>query len=98
MPGYVSAFRPVFSRVPWLLSRAGGAVRDGVRRGPAGGGAGGIAVGAWVAKAKGGLLRRFMERSAVLFLLTSAVNAATLALVGLLVGIGVLPAPHPILP
>jgi uncharacterized membrane protein YbhN (UPF0104 family) len=61
------------------------------------GGAGGIAVGAWVAKAKGGSLRRFMERSAVLFLLTSGVNAATLALAGLLVGLGVLPAPHAIL-
>jgi hypothetical protein len=54
------------------------------------GGAGGIAVGAWIAKAKGGSLRRFMERSAVLFLLTSSVNAATLALAGLLVGVGVL--------
>src|SRR4051795_9957176 len=61
------------------------------------GGAGGIAVGAWIAKAKGGSLRRFMERSAVLFLLTSGVNAATLALAGLLVGAGVVPAPHPIL-
>src|SRR5215218_4618594 len=61
------------------------------------GGAGGIAVGAWIAKAKGGSLRRFMERSAVLFPLTSGVNAATLALAGLLVGVGVLDAPHRIL-
>jgi uncharacterized membrane protein YbhN (UPF0104 family) len=60
------------------------------------GGAGGIAVGAWVAKAKGGSLRRFMERSAVLFLLTSGVNAATLALAGVLVGVGLLSAPHSI--
>src|SRR5215213_7958359 len=61
------------------------------------GGAGGIAVGAWIAKAKGGSLRRFMERSAVLFPLTSGVNAATLALAGLLVGVGVLDASHRIL-
>jgi uncharacterized membrane protein YbhN (UPF0104 family) len=37
------------------------------------------------------------ERSAVLFLLTSAVNAATLAVAGLLVGIGLLASPHHIL-
>jgi len=92
--GYVVAFRMVFYRVPALLAirvalseMAFGAVV------PAGG-AGGIALGAWVAKAKGGSLRRFMERSAVLFLLTSAVNVATLALAGLLVGAGLLHAPH----
>jgi hypothetical protein len=95
--GYVSAFRLVFSRVPWLL-----AVRVALSEMAFGavmpvGGAGGIAVGAWVAKAKRGSLRRFMERSAVLFLLTSGVNVATLALAGLLVGVGVLDAPHPIL-
>jgi uncharacterized membrane protein YbhN (UPF0104 family) len=95
--GYVVVFRLVFSRAPWLLATrlalsemAFGAVV------PAGG-AGGIAVGVWVAKAKGGSLRRFMERSAVLFLLTSAFNAATLALAGLLVGLGVAPAPHRVL-
>jgi len=94
--GYVVVFRLVFSRVPWLLATrvalsemAFGAVMPV-------GGAGGIAVGAWVAKAKGGSLRRFMERSAVLFLLTSGVNAATLALAGVLVGVGLLSAPHSI--
>jgi uncharacterized membrane protein YbhN (UPF0104 family) len=92
--GYVIAFRMVFYRVPALLAMrvalsemAFGAVL------PAGG-AGGIALGAWVAKAKGGSLRRFMERSAVLFLLTSGINAATLALAGWLVALGVLHAPN----
>jgi uncharacterized membrane protein YbhN (UPF0104 family) len=92
--GYAIVFRRVFRRVPWLLAlrvalseMAFGAVLPV-------GGAGGIAVGAYVAKAKGGSMRRFMERSAVLFLLTSGVNAATLALAGLLVGVGVVPAPH----
>jgi uncharacterized membrane protein YbhN (UPF0104 family) len=95
--GYVVVFRLVFSRVPWRLASrvalsemAFGAVMPV-------GGAGGIAIGAWVAKAKGGSLRRFMERSAVLFLLTSGLNAATLALAGLLVAAGILPAPHSIL-
>ena len=42
-------------------------------------------------------MRRFLERSGVLFLLTSAVNAGTLALAGLLVAAGVLGAPGPVL-
>jgi uncharacterized membrane protein YbhN (UPF0104 family) len=92
--GYVIAFRMVFYRVPALL-----AIRVALSEMAFGavlpvGGAGGIAVGAWVAKAKGGSLRRFMERSAVLFLLTSGINAATLAVAGILVGVGVLDAPH----
>src|SRR3954467_1728590 len=95
--GYVVAFRMVFYRVPSLL-----AIRVALSEMAFGavlpvGGAGGIAIGAWVAKAKGGSLRRFMERSAVLFLLTSGINAATLALAGLLVGVGILHAPPPLL-
>jgi uncharacterized membrane protein YbhN (UPF0104 family) len=95
--GYALAFQLVFRRAPLLLATriafaemAFGAVL------PAGG-AGGIAVGAWIAKAKGGSLRRFMERSAVLFLLTSAINCLTLAATGLLVFAGVLDAPHRVL-
>jgi uncharacterized membrane protein YbhN (UPF0104 family) len=92
--GYVLAFRMIFYRVPQLL-----AIRVALSEMAFGavlpvGGAGGIAVGAWVAKAKGGSLRRFMERSAVLFLITSGINAATLALAGWLVGLHVLHAPH----
>jgi uncharacterized membrane protein YbhN (UPF0104 family) len=92
--GYVLAFRQVFYRIPAIL-----AIRVALSEMAFGavlpvGGAGGIAVGAWVAKAKGGSLRRFVERSAVLFLITSGVNAATLGLAGLLVGVGVLHAPH----
>ena len=92
--GYVLAFRMIFYRVPALL-----AIRVALSEMAFGavlpvGGAGGIAVGAWVVKAKGGSLRRFVQRSAVLFLLTSGINAATLALAGLLVGVGVLHAPH----
>jgi len=95
--GYVLAFRQVFYRVPRLL-----AIRVALSEMAFGavlpvGGAGGIAVGAWVVKAKGGSMRRFVQRSAVLFLLTSGINAATLALAGLLVGVGVLHAPHHIL-
>jgi uncharacterized membrane protein YbhN (UPF0104 family) len=95
--GYVLAFQHVFYRAPLrLAARIAFAEMAFAAVLPAGG-ASGIAVGAWIAKAKGGSLRRFMERSAVLFLLTSAVNVATLGLAGLLVGVGVLPAPHHLL-
>jgi uncharacterized membrane protein YbhN (UPF0104 family) len=94
--GYVYAFRLVFWRVPGLLATrvalsemAFGAVLPV-------GGAGGIAIGAYVARAKGGSLRVFMERSAVLFLLTTGVNAATLGLAGMLVAVGVLDGPEPL--
>jgi uncharacterized membrane protein YbhN (UPF0104 family) len=92
--GYVFAFQLVFYRAPARLAArialaemAFGAVL------PAGG-AGGIAVGAWIAKAKGAPLRRFMQLSAVLFVLTSAVNAGTLVVAGALVATGLLHAPH----
>jgi len=95
--GYALAFQLVFRRAPLRLATriafaemAFGAVLPV-------GGAGGIAVGAWIAKAKGGSLRRFMQRSAVLFLLTSAINALTLAVVGLLAFVGVLHVRHPLL-
>jgi uncharacterized membrane protein YbhN (UPF0104 family) len=95
--GYVLAFQHVFPHAPRRLAAdialselAFGAVVPV-------GGAGGIAIGAWVVKAKGGSLRAFLERSAVLFLLTSAINVATLAVAGVLVGAGVLPSAHALL-
>ena len=47
------------------------------------GGAGSVAVGAWLLVERGGEPTRIAERSAVLFLLTSAINVITLALAGL---------------
>jgi uncharacterized membrane protein YbhN (UPF0104 family) len=54
------------------------------------GGAGGLAVGAWAMRAWGISWSRIANRSAVIFLLTTAVNATVLALAGLgvLLGIG----------
>ena len=49
--------------------------------------------GAWLLVERGGDPRRVAERSAVLFLLTSAINVITLALAGLGLCIGVLPGP-----
>jgi uncharacterized membrane protein YbhN (UPF0104 family) len=57
------------------------------------GGAGSIAVGAWMLIERGGPPARIAERSAVLFLLTSAVNVITLGVVGLGLFVGLLPGP-----
>jgi uncharacterized membrane protein YbhN (UPF0104 family) len=95
--GFVLAFQHVFSRAPMMLATRIAFSELAFAAILPVGGAGGIAIGAYVVRAKGGSLRRFMERSAVLFLLTSAVNAATLTIAGLLVGIGILHAPHSIL-
>jgi uncharacterized membrane protein YbhN (UPF0104 family) len=52
------------------------------------GGAGSLAVGAWAMRAWGASWERIANRSAVIFLLTSAVNVAVLALAGLGVWVG----------
>ena len=53
------------------------------------GGAGGLAVGAWAMRAWGLSWSRIVNRSAVIFLLTSAVNGAVLVLAGLGVWAGI---------
>jgi hypothetical protein len=53
-----------------------------------------MAVGAWILHAKGAPLRFVARRSAVLFLLTSAENAAVLCAGGLGLGTGLLPGRH----
>ncbi len=88
--GYVGTVRLVLSRGPAKLVRrlawaemAFGAVVPV-------GGAGGLAVGAWAMRTWGISWSRIANRSAVIFLLTSAVNGAVLGLggVGLLAGLG----------
>jgi uncharacterized membrane protein YbhN (UPF0104 family) len=87
--GYVATLRLVLSRGPkreirWLAwaEMAFGAVVPV-------GGAGGLAVGAWAMRAWGIPWSRVANRSAVIFLLTSAVNAAVLALAGFGVALGI---------
>jgi uncharacterized membrane protein YbhN (UPF0104 family) len=53
------------------------------------GGAGGLAVGAWAMRAWGFSWSRIVNRSAVIFLLTSAVNGAVMVLAGLGVWAGI---------
>jgi uncharacterized membrane protein YbhN (UPF0104 family) len=87
--GYVATVRLVLSRGParmvrrlaWAEMAFGAVVPVG--------GAGGLAVGAWAMRTWGIPWSRIANRSAVIFLLTSAVNAAVLGLaaVGLLAGL-----------
>jgi uncharacterized membrane protein YbhN (UPF0104 family) len=92
--GFALAFLQVFERVPL---RFGGRVAFSELAFGAVvslGGAGSIAVGAWLLIDRGGKPRPVAERSSVLFLLTSAINLLTLVLVGLGLFIGILPGPH----
>jgi uncharacterized membrane protein YbhN (UPF0104 family) len=92
--GYVLAFQHVFWRVSRRFAMRVALSEMAFSAVIPAGGAGGIALGAYIVKAKGGRVRRFAERSAVLFLLTSAVNVATLVLAGLIAGLGVVHIPH----
>jgi uncharacterized membrane protein YbhN (UPF0104 family) len=87
--GYVATVRLVLTRAParevrWLAwaEMAFGAVVPI-------GGAGGLAVGAWAMRAWGIAWSRIANRSAVIFLLTSAINGAVLILAGLGVWAGI---------
>jgi uncharacterized membrane protein YbhN (UPF0104 family) len=87
--GYVLVVRVVLHRGPpreirrlaWAEQAFGAVVGAG--------GAGGLAVGAWAMRAWGASWSRVANRSGVIFLLTSAVNAAVLGLAGLGVWLGV---------
>ena len=87
--GYVAILRLVLHRGParevrrlaWAEMAFGAVVPLG--------GAGGLAVGAWAMRAWGIPWSRVAERSAVIFLLTSALNTAVLGLAGLGIVLGV---------
>jgi uncharacterized membrane protein YbhN (UPF0104 family) len=87
--GYVGVVRLVLHRGPprevrrlaWAEQAFGAVVGAG--------GAGGLAVGAWALRAWGVPWSRIANRSAVIFLLTSAVNAAVLTLAGIGVWVGI---------
>jgi uncharacterized membrane protein YbhN (UPF0104 family) len=92
--GYVIAFLQVFDRAPLRFGARVALSELAFGAAVSLGGAGSIAVGAWLLVDRGGNPARIAERSAVLFLLTSAINVVTLALAGLGLWIGVLPGPR----
>ncbi len=92
--GYVLAFLQVFDRAPIRFGARVALSELAFGAAVSLGGAGSIAVGAWLLVERGGDPKRIAERSAVLFLVTSAVNVFTLVLAGLALFLGVLPGPR----
>ncbi len=91
--GYVVAFLQVFERAPIRFGARVALTELAFGAAVSLGGAGSVTVGAWMLIERGGPPARIAERSAVLFLLTSAVNVITLALAGLGLFLGILPGP-----
>src|SRR5450755_3263861 len=91
--GYVLAFLQVFDRAPIRFGARVALSELAFGAAVSLGGAGSIAVGAWLLVERGGEPTRIAERSAVLFLITSAINVVTLVATGLAVAFGALPGP-----
>ncbi|MHB8692070.1 MAG: lysylphosphatidylglycerol synthase transmembrane domain-containing protein [Solirubrobacteraceae bacterium] len=94
---YVLAFLQVFERSPVRFGARVALSELAFGTAVSLGGAGSVAVGAWLLIERGGRPARVAERSAVLFLLTSAVNLITLTLAGLALFLGILPGPQNLL-
>ena len=86
---YVVAFLQVFERAPVGVGSYVALSEEAFGAAVSLGGVGSLAVGAWLMVERGAPPRRIAERSAVLFLYTSAINVVTLILagVGLFVGL-----------
>jgi len=87
---FVLAFLQVFERAPIRLGGRVALSELAFGTAVSLGGAGGAAVGAWLLIERGARPARVLERSAVLFLLTSAVNVITMTFVGLALFVGIL--------
>ncbi len=91
--GYVIAFLQVFDRAPVRFGARVALSELAFGAAVSLGGAGSVVVGAWLLVERGAPPARIAERSAVLFLLTSAINVITLALAGLGLWTGLIPGP-----
>jgi uncharacterized membrane protein YbhN (UPF0104 family) len=89
---YVVAFLQVFERAPFRLGARIALSEEAFGAAVSLGGVGSLAVGAWLMVERGAPAARIAQRSAVLFLYTSAINAITLILAGLGLFLG-LPGP-----
>ncbi len=91
--GYVIAFLQVFERAPVRFGARVALSELAFNAAVSLGGAGSVAVGAWLLIERGAKPARVAERSAVLFLLTSAINVITFVLAGVALATGILPGP-----
>jgi uncharacterized membrane protein YbhN (UPF0104 family) len=89
---YIVVFLQVFERAPRRLGARIALTEEAFGAAVSLGGAGSLPVGAWLMVERGAPTRRIAERSAVLFLYTSAINVITLILAGLGLFLG-LPGP-----
>jgi uncharacterized membrane protein YbhN (UPF0104 family) len=90
---YVVAFLQVFERAPRRVGARVALSEEAFGAAASLGGAGSLAVGAWLMVQRGAPAGRIAERSAVLFLYTSAINVITLILAGVGLSLG-LPGPE----
>ena len=91
--GYVLAFLQVFETAPLRFGGRVALTELAFGTAVSLGGAGSVAVGAWLLIERGAPPARVAERSVVLFLVTSAVNVITMTVVGLALFLGILPGP-----
>ena len=89
---FVLAFLQVFERAPFRVGARIALTEEAFGAAVSLGGVGSLAVGGWLMVERGAPARRIAERSAVLFLYTSAINVITLILAGLGLFLG-LPGP-----
>ncbi|MBS1869498.1 MAG: UPF0104 family protein [Actinobacteria bacterium] len=92
--GYVLVFRLTFPAVAPRLGNRLAAAQLAFGAALPFGGVGGLAFGAWVLRREGMGTRELAERSAVLYLLTSGVNALVLLATALALGTGLLSGPR----
>lgn len=95
--GYVLTFQGIFDGLPRRFAALVAASEQAFGAVVPIGGAGGIAAGAWLLARRGMPVRRIVERSAVLFLLTSATNVAALLLAAGGLAAGWFAGPHDLL-
>ena len=89
--GYVVLFDLVFGRLGRSLSSRLSLSELAVNSVVSVSGLAGIALGAWVLRSKGFSVERIAKRSVLIFVLTSAVNVAAMALIGLPMWVGLIP-------
>ena len=89
---YVVAFRQVFQRAPLRVGARVALSEEAFGAAVSLGGVGSLAVGGWLMVERGAPAGRIAQRSAVLFLYTSAINVITLILAGVGLFLG-LPGP-----
>ena len=91
--GFVLAFQQIFNDVPARFATLVATAEQAFGAVVPVGGAGGIAAGGWLLSRAGMPVRVIAERSAVLFLLTSATNVVTLVLAGAGLAVGLFAGP-----